>query len=149
MKHYMGGIHMAKMNKKWVVLCSTAIGAVYAAGFFATETQATIQQPQQQVQVTQTKSVQTNRLYKEGTYTGAGSNRRGSIQVAVTIISDKITDVEISHFAMHYTIDDVVGLPQEVVQKQSAQVRNVSGATYSTQAFKDAVQDALSQARNA
>ncbi|NRF91656.1 FMN-binding protein [Paenibacillus frigoriresistens] len=140
---------MAKMNKKWVALCSTAIGAIYAAGYFATETQATIQQPQQQVQVTQTKSTQTNRLYKEGTYTGSGSNRRGSIQVAVTIKSDKITDVEISHFAMHYTIDDVVGLPQEVVQKQSAQVRNVSGATYSTQAFKEAVQDALSQARNA
>ncbi|MCY9670338.1 FMN-binding protein [Paenibacillus alginolyticus] len=140
---------MAKINKKWVALCSTAIGAIYAAGYFATETQATIQQPQQQVQVTQTKSTQTNRLYKEGTYTGSGSNRRGSIQVAVTIKSDKITDVEISHFAMHYTIDDVVGLPQEVLQKQSAQVRNVSGATYSTQAFKDAVQDALSQARNA
>ncbi|WP_235549172.1 MULTISPECIES: FMN-binding protein [unclassified Paenibacillus] len=136
------------MNKKWVALCSTAIGAIYAAGYFATETQATIQQPQQQVQVTQTKSSQINRIYKEGTYTGTGSNRRGSIQVAVTIKSDKITDVEISHFAMHYTIDDVAGLPQEVVQKQSAQVRNVSGATYSTQAFKDAVQDALSQARN-
>ncbi|NOU86041.1 FMN-binding protein [Paenibacillus sp. LMG 31460] len=139
---------MAKMNKKWVALCSTAIGAIYAAGYFATETKATIQQPQQQVQVTQTKSSQINRLYKEGTYLGTGSNRRGSIQVAVTIKSDKITDVEISHFAMHYTIDDVVGLPQEVMQKQSAQVRNVSGATYSTQAFKDAVQDALSQARN-
>ena len=148
MKDYMGGIHMAKMNKKWVALCSTAIGAIYAAGYFATETQATIQQPQQQVQVTQTKSSQINRLYKEGTYMGSGSNRRGSIQVAITIKSDKITDVEISHFAMHYTIDDVVGLPQEVVQKQSAQVRNVSGATYSTQAFKDAIQDALSQARN-
>jgi uncharacterized protein with FMN-binding domain len=36
-----------------------------------------------------------------------------------------------------------------VLQKQSAQVRNVSGATYSTEAFKDAVQNALSQARNA
>jgi uncharacterized protein with FMN-binding domain len=216
---YIGGIHMAKMNKKWVVLCSTAIGAIYAAGYFATETQATIQQPPQQAQVTtQTESSQppqqapaptppkasqppqqaqvttqpkssqppqqaqvttqpkssqppqqaptptptkssqpqapastptkSSQVYKDGTYNGSGSNRRGSIQVAVTIKSDKITDVEISHFAMHYTIDDVVGLPQEVVQKQSAQVKNVSGATYSTQAFEDAVQVALSQARN-
>jgi uncharacterized protein with FMN-binding domain len=218
---YIGGIHMAKMNKKWVVLCSTAIGAIYAAGYFATETQATIQQPPQQVQAntqtessqppqqaqvntppkasqpqqqvpvptptkssqtqqqvpvpTPTKSSQTqqkvpaptptkssqptpqapaptptksSQVYKDGTYNGSGSNRRGSIQVAVTIKSDKITDVTISRFAMHYTIDDVVGLPQEVVQKQSAQVKNVSGATYSTQAFEDAVQVALSQARN-
>jgi uncharacterized protein with FMN-binding domain len=216
---YFGGIHMAKMNKKWVVLCSTAIGAIYAAGYFATETQATLQQPIQQAQAntqiessqptpqvptptptkssepqqqvpvpttikssqpqqqvpvptptksskptpqvpapTTTKSSQpqapattttkSSQVYKDGTYNGSGSNRRGSIQVAVTIKNDKITDVAISHFAMHYTIDDVVGLPQEVVQKQSAQVKNVSGATYSTQAFKDAVQVALSQARN-
>ncbi|SEC08325.1 FMN-binding protein [Paenibacillus sp. GP183] len=211
---------MAKMNKKWVVLCSTAIGAIYAAGYIATETQATMQQPQLQAQVamptessqpipqasiptstissqptpqasvptptkssqptpqasvpTPTKSSQpqqvpipsptkssqptpkapvptptkSSHVYKDGTYNGSGSNRRGSIQVAVTIKSDKITDVTISRFAMHYTIDDVVGLPQEVVQKQSAQVKNVSGATYSTQAFQDAVQVALSQARN-
>jgi uncharacterized protein with FMN-binding domain len=182
---------MAKMNKKWVVLCSTAIGAIFAAGYFATETQATLQQPIQQAQAntqiessqptpqvptpTPTKSsepqqqvpvpttikssqpqqqvpvptpTKSSQVYKDGTYNGSGSNRRGSIQVAVTIKNDKITDVAISHFAMHYTIDDVVGLPQEVVQKQSAQVKNVSGATYSTQAFKDAVQVALSQARN-
>jgi uncharacterized protein with FMN-binding domain len=50
---------------------------------------------------------------------------------------------------MHYSESDVVGLPDEVVQKQNAQVTNVSGATYSTQAFEDAVQDALSQAQNA
>lgn len=170
---------MAKMNKKWVVLCSTAVGAIYAAGYFATETQATIQEPQQQAQsYTQiessqpqqqtqvnaqgkssqpqqqaqinppAKSSQNKRQYKDGTYQGSGSNRRGSIQVAVSIKNDKITDVEISNFAMHYSEDDVVGLPQEAVQKQSSQVRNVSGATYSTQAFKDAVEDALAQARN-
>jgi uncharacterized protein with FMN-binding domain len=227
------------MKKKWVALCSTAIGAIYAAGYFATETQATIQQPQQlaqanvqadssqsqqqaqvntptgssqpeqQAQVntpttssqpqqlaqvstptassqpqqkapvstptassqpqqkapvstptassqpqqkapvsTPTASSQPKSLYKDGIYKGTGSNRRGSIQVAVTIKSDKITDVEISHFAMHYSERDVVGLPSEVLQKQSAQVQNVSGATYSTQAFEDAVQEALSQARN-
>ncbi|MNU01873.1 FMN-binding domain protein [compost metagenome] len=66
----------------------------------------------------------------------------------MSIINDKITDVEISHFAMHYSKNDVVGLPQEVIHKQSAQVQNVSGATYSTQAFQDAIEDALTQARN-
>jgi uncharacterized protein with FMN-binding domain len=149
LKHYIGGINMAKMNKKWVVLCSTAIGAIYAAGYFTTETQASIQQPPSYSHVTiQAGSSQPQSQFKNGTFNGTGSNRRGSIQVAVSIMNDKITDVEISDFAMHYTEDDVVGLPQEVVQKQSAQVRNVSGATYSTDAFKDAVQDALSQARN-
>lgn len=142
---------MAKMNKKWVVLCSTAVAAVYAVGYLTTETQASMLQPSQYVQVQsndgQTNSSQTYSVYKDGTYTGMGENRRGSIQVAVTIKNDKITDVEISHFAMHYSESDVVGLPEEVLKKQSAQVDNVSGATYSTQAFQDAIQDALSQAQ--
>jgi uncharacterized protein with FMN-binding domain len=151
---------MAKMNRKWVVLCSTAIAAVYAAGYFTTETQASIQRSPQQTQLNSSltkrqlndipaSNSQTKSLYKDGTYTGMGSNRRGSIEAAVTVKNDKITDVEISHFAMHYSESDVVGLPEEVLQKQNAQVENVSGATYSTQAFEDAVRDALSQAQNA
>ncbi|WJH32429.1 FMN-binding protein [Paenibacillus sp. CC-CFT747] len=96
-----------------------------------------------------TKAGTIRNTYKDGTFTGMGSNRRGSIQVAVTIKNDKITDVEISRFAMHYSESDVVGLPGEVLQKQSAGVANVSGATYSTEAFRGAVQQALDQARNA
>jgi uncharacterized protein with FMN-binding domain len=49
---------------------------------------------------------------------------------------------------MHYSERDVVGLPNEVLQNQSPRVTNVSGATYSTQAFEDAVQEAISQAQN-
>jgi uncharacterized protein with FMN-binding domain len=153
-----GGINLAKMNKRLVVLCSTALAAVYSAGYFTTETQASMQQTplhtQSNIQTKssqtniQVNSSQTNRRYKDGTFTGTGSNRRGSIEVAVTIKNDKITDVEISNFAMHYSESDVVGLPDEVLQNQSPQVENVSGATYSTQAFEDSVQDALSQAQN-
>jgi uncharacterized protein with FMN-binding domain len=152
---------MAKISKKWIVLCSTAIGAIYTAGYFITEPQANalLLQPTQQIQQTETTQqkyqtqptqvAQTKAMYKDGTFTGMGSNRRGSIQVAVTIKNDKITDVEISDFAMHYSESDVVGLPNEVLQKQSALVNNVSGATYSTEAFQDATKDALSQAHNA
>jgi uncharacterized protein with FMN-binding domain len=140
---------MAKMDKKWIVLCTTAIGVMYSAGYLTTETQATLQEPQQQIQTNiHSDSSQIKSQYKNGTFEGSGSNRRGSIGVKVTITNDKITDVDISHFAMHYSKNDVVGLPQEVVQKQSAQVRNVSGATYSTQAFQDAIEDALTQARS-
>jgi uncharacterized protein with FMN-binding domain len=166
---------MAKMDKKWVVLCTTAVAAVYSAGFFSTEAQATKVNFQQnapirieakadkssmvspnnsqskvdQSSIASSNNKQPKRLYKDGTFTGMGENRRGSITVAVTLKNDKITDVQISDFAMHYSERDVVGLPDEVLQKQNAQVTNVSGATYSTQAFEDAVQDALSQAQNA
>ncbi|MBP1965397.1 FMN-binding protein [Paenibacillus aceris] len=140
---------MAKMDKKWVVLCSTAIGAIYAAGYFSTETHAALQKPVSYNQASvETGSSQIKSKYKNGTFYGTGSNRRGSIQVGVTMNNDKITDVEISDFAMHYSENDVIDLPQEVTQIQSAQVKNVSGATYSTQAFKDAVQNAIAQALN-
>ncbi|EKN66685.1 FMN-binding domain-containing protein [Neobacillus bataviensis LMG 21833] len=149
---------MKKMDKKWVILCSTAIAAVYTAGFVTTESQANINQPNQHEENSfQTNSstlnnsagsIKANSLYQDGIYTGTGMNRRGSIEVQVTINNDKITDVEISDFAMHYSESDVVGLPDEVLQNQSAEVQNVSGATYSTEAFHDAIQDALDQAQN-
>jgi uncharacterized protein with FMN-binding domain len=146
---------MAKMDKKWIIFCSTAVAAVYTAGYFSTEAQAN--QIAQTAPVSITKNVnqmntigakgsQLNKMYKDGTYTGTGWNRRGEIQVAVTLKNDKITDVQISNWGMHYSESDVTGLPQEVIQRQNAQVDNVSGATYSTQAFSDAVQDALNQA---
>ncbi|MFC4799594.1 FMN-binding protein [Neobacillus sp. GCM10023253] len=150
---------MAKMDRKLVVLCSAAVAAVYATGYFSTEAEATkttlrqhppinIQTNADHPSVTESKNQPKKSLYKNGTFTGMGENRRGSIEVAVTIQNDKITDVEISDFAMHYSESDVVGLPNEVLQNQNAQVSNVSGATYSTQAFQDAVQDALYQAQN-
>lgn len=194
---------MAKMDTKWVVLCSTAVAVVYASGFMTTEGQATtVQPPIHQVATTQptsqpsrhqTRDGQSNHVqvsnhpsintqqagtthnssstqkpasthqastthtatktvrskYKDGTYQGVGMNRRGAIQVAVTIKNDKITDVEVSDYEMHYSESDIAGLPQEVLQRQSAEVDNVSGATYSSMAFHDAVQEAISKALNA
>lgn len=181
---------MGKMDKKWIVLCSTAVAAIYATGYFSTEDQAKKLDMQQTAQVSvqnnkshpnvvtshpiQSKAAQSNtasinqtqtrkaaasvqtavrtqpkQKYKDGTFTGTGMNRRGSIQVAVTMQKDRITDVVISDWGMHYAQSDVVGLPSEVLRKQNAQVNNVSGATYSTQAFEDAVQNALSRAQNA
>lgn len=151
---------MKKMDKKWVLLCSTAIAAVYTAGYFTTETQAAngqlkpytasyVQPNSPTSNQTDVSGGQTQSRFKDGTYTGMGMNRRGSIEVQVTIQNDQITDVEISNFAMHYSERDVVGLPDEVLQNQSAEVQNVSGATYSTEAFQDAVQEALNQAQNA
>ncbi|MNP44390.1 FMN-binding domain protein [compost metagenome] len=66
----------------------------------------------------------------------------------VTVKSGKIYAVEVSRYAMHYSQSDIVDLPQEVIANQSAKVKNVSGATFSVQAFTDAVQNALNQAQN-
>ncbi|RED54728.1 FMN-binding protein [Cohnella lupini] len=153
---------MAKMKTKWIALCSSAIAAVYSAGLFITneDFNNTLPDIPQQSALsipydvatptdsTPTYNAQPTNKYKNGTFHGTGSNRRGSIQVTVIIKNDAISEVEIGNFAMHYSERDISGLPNEVLQSQSAKVQNVSGATYSTRAFEDAVQDALDQARN-
>jgi uncharacterized protein with FMN-binding domain len=47
---------------------------------------------------------------------------------------------------LQYPLRDIAGLPGQVVQRQSAQVDIVSRATYSSQAFRGAVSQALSKA---
>ena len=89
----------------------------------------------------------------DGTWTGASVDTRfGSVQVQVTISAGSITDVT----ALHLTDDDGRSvqisnraapiLQQEVLASQSASVSNVSGATYTTQAYLSSVQSALDQA---
>jgi uncharacterized protein with FMN-binding domain len=84
--------------------------------------------------------------YKDGTYTGQGSSRRGDVQVAVTVQGGRIASVDITRSTTQYPIRDIAALPSEVVQRQTAQVDTVSGATYSSSAFRGAVTQALSKA---
>jgi len=84
--------------------------------------------------------------YKDGTYSGTGTSRRGNISVAVTVSGGQITNVAITKVATEYPISAVQSLPAQVLARQSANVNGVSGATYSAQAFRGAVQAALQQA---
>lgn len=86
--------------------------------------------------------------YKDGTYTGAGTNPYGSLSVSVTIAHGKIASVKITQWTMHYpqyVIDPQ--LPQEVVSMQTWQIYIVSGATASTYNFAQAVYLALQKAK--
>jgi uncharacterized protein with FMN-binding domain len=85
--------------------------------------------------------------YRDGTYTGSASNRRGSLSVAVTIQGGRITDVQLTRYDMYYPASRIARLPGEVIDRQSANVDLVSGATYSAEAFRQAVAQALAQAR--
>ncbi|QYH37056.1 FMN-binding protein [Salinibacterium sp. M195] len=89
----------------------------------------------------------------DGTYTGSSIRTRfGNVQVAVTIASGSISEVT----ALQLTDDDGRSvqisnraapiLRSEVLASQSAQVSNVSGATYTTEAYLSSVQSALDQA---
>jgi uncharacterized protein with FMN-binding domain len=89
----------------------------------------------------------------DGTYTGdSASTRFGDVQVAVTISGGQITDVT----ALQLTDRDrrsvqisnraAPVLRQEVIASQSANVSNVSGATYTSDGYLRSVQSALDQA---
>lgn len=89
----------------------------------------------------------------DGVYTGSSVNTRfGSVQVSVTISGGAITDIA----ALHLTDDGGKSvqisnraapiLRDEVIKAQSANVSNVSGATYTTGAYLSSVQSALDQA---
>jgi uncharacterized protein with FMN-binding domain len=84
--------------------------------------------------------------YKDGTYTGQGTSRRGGVVVSVVVQTGHIASVTITQSTLQYPLRDIAGLPAQVVQRQSAQVDTVSRATYSSQAFKGAVAQALSKA---
>ncbi|MBL0385259.1 FMN-binding protein [Tumebacillus sp. ITR2] len=85
--------------------------------------------------------------YKDGTYTGMGSNRIGSVEVAVTIQGGKIAAVEITNCDTHYPQSRIDGLPAQAVERQSSKVDTVSGATKSTDDFRNAMNQALAQAQ--
>ena len=91
-------------------------------------------------------STSTTAAYKDGTYTGTGSSRRGDVWVSVDVQGGKIAQVTITRSTLQYPLRDIAGLPAQVVQRQSAQVDIVSRATYSSQAFRTAVSQALSKA---
>jgi uncharacterized protein with FMN-binding domain len=90
---------------------------------------------------------QTQAGYKDGTFTGQGSSRRGDVWVSVKIQGGQIANVTITRSTLQYPLRDIANLPSQVVQRQSAQVDNVSRATYSSQAFRGAVSQALASAK--
>jgi uncharacterized protein with FMN-binding domain len=98
-------------------------------------------------------SVQTS--YKDGLFLGWGSCRHGDIEASVQIQDGKIVTATITQCLTRYSCSWISprvpnpvlpDLPREVVERQSAKVDYVSGATESSYAFADAIIAALSKA---
>ena len=85
--------------------------------------------------------------YADGTHIGTGEGYNGTITVAVRIADGRITGVTVVS-----TSDDssywqsATAIIDEVVEKQSADVDSVSGATYSSKGLKEAISNALATA---
>jgi len=91
--------------------------------------------------------------YRNGTYTGSAEDAYyGNVQVAATITGGKITDVNFLQYPDTHPDSVMINqqampwLKQEAIQKQSANVDIISGATFTSQAFTQSLANALSQA---
>lgn len=84
---------------------------------------------------------------KDGTYYGWGTSRHGDIQASVEIKSGKIVGAYIAQCLTRYSCSWISALPPQVLQRQSAEVDYVSGATQSSNAFYYAVAEALKKAK--
>jgi uncharacterized protein with FMN-binding domain len=89
----------------------------------------------------------------DGTWTGSSVNTRfGSVQVSVTISGGQITEVTPLHLtdadgrSVQISNQAAPMIRKEVLAAQSAQVSNIGGATYTTQAYLQSLQSALDQA---
>lgn len=86
---------------------------------------------------------------RDGTYTGTAENRHGDLTVTVVIQGGRIASADISDCGMQYPCSRIADLPGEAVQRQSADVDQVTGATYSWMAYHDALTQALAKAHGA
>jgi uncharacterized protein with FMN-binding domain len=84
---------------------------------------------------------------KDGVFYGWGTSRHGDIQASIEIENGKIIGAYISQCRTQYSCSWVSALPGQVVQRQSAEVDYVSGATQSSNAFYYGVVEALKKAR--
>lgn len=87
--------------------------------------------------------------YKDGTYTGTGHGFRPGLQVAVTVKSGRIANIEITSIndTPGYYEEPVNTIPKEIVGAQSTNVDAVSGATRTSNGIMMAVEDALNKAK--
>lgn len=164
-----------KMSKRLVALSSTAIVAVYGIGYALTEPAAASMATGQatpsastsssaasndalpisaapstqsaQAANPQSKPAFSASILKDGSYSGTGWSRHGSVSVEVTIQNGRIASAPITGVTTRYSRSVIAGLPASVVSAQSSNIDLVSGATDSSTAYVEAVAQALAQAQ--
>lgn len=91
----------------------------------------------------------------DGTYTGAvTSTDRGDYQVQMTVLSGKITAIDILEYPNENSRSEQINsssLPTytaEAIENQTASVTQISGATEAYNGFTGSLQDAINQAQS-
>jgi uncharacterized protein with FMN-binding domain len=138
-------------------LSSAIVLSVYAVGYVRTRetdeplvtqnmAQSQIQMPNQHPSASPANGSQQAGVYRDGTYVAIGTSRHGPIEARVVVKDGRITSASVSRCGTRYPCSDVNPLVKQVLSRQSAPVDYVSGATDSSQAYTEAVKNALAQA---
>jgi uncharacterized protein with FMN-binding domain len=130
-----------KMTGSLAVAAIAAVLAVYAAGYTRTRTAT----PAPRIP-SAPPAPQTTSRWKDGSWRGRGNCPHGQIEATITIKGGRIQSTVISQCRTRYACDVIGELPPQVLQRQSAEVDYVSGATESTDAFYEALTEALNHA---
>ena len=101
-----------------------------------------------QQNVIEAEAAQLDGSYKDGVYSGEAQGFGGTVAVDVTVTDGKITDITITSAenedgAYLSMAEDII---PNIIEKQSADVDTISGATFSSTGIKDAAAQALEKA---
>lgn len=93
--------------------------------------------------------VASDTVYKDGSYTGNGKGRGGDMEVTVTITDGKISDIVVNSHAESSDIGAPAldKLIQNAIASNSAEIDGASGATMTSDGFREAVAQALAKAQ--
>ena len=93
-------------------------------------------------------SKESSSKYTDGTYSGTAKGMNGDVTVEVTVKSDKIESVNVTSHNETTGISDpaIEQIPTSIVEKNSAEVDIVAGATVTSNAIMQAVTQALDKA---
>jgi len=86
-----------------------------------------------------------NGKYVDGTYSGTGEGKGGSIKVEVAVEKGKVKEIKVAEHSETPGLSDPVfdKIITSIIEKQSTEVDVVSGGTVTSEGIKAAVEDAL------
>ena len=96
-------------------------------------------------------SVQADGLYRDGVYEGKGTGYGRGLKVSVAVTDGRISDIQIiSHneVGKQYYEEALEIIPQRIIEAQDPEVDAVSGATKTSDGIKQAVENALLDAKD-
>ncbi|WP_034328558.1 FMN-binding protein [Alkaliphilus transvaalensis] len=86
----------------------------------------------------------------DGTYEGTGQGFKGDIKIELVVEDGKVTDLNVLEHGETEGISDAAfeGITEQLLEKQSADLDVITGATMTSEGLIEAIEEALPKASN-